>query len=393
MKLSLPLSLTLLSVSALMLQGCSTNYTKGDAARTSPVEVEYDAYYGQPDRSHRKSNNRARFSSGSGASASTSAFRANAPTRYVVKKGDTLWGISRLFLKDPSYWPEIWDKNQKVRNPHRIYPGDVLYIHQGGRTVTRGGNTGAKLLPTIRITRKGTGEPISTLAPFLSWPRVIDKDDLTSAPYIVAARDAALLLEKDTDVYIKGLSHAQRGDTYGIYHTGKELHDIDTNELLGIEISYHGQVAIINPDDITTGTIETSSREIRKGDRLIKVNPNPQALNMPITPPTNKVRGTIMSLYDADLISGQNMIAVINRGSRDGIRPGHILGVYSPPRFATDPYQKRLDKWHTKQSIEVKLPPERVGSMIVYSVNERLSYALINKSGHHIKKGYKIGNP
>ncbi|MEE9352758.1 MAG: LysM peptidoglycan-binding domain-containing protein [Thiotrichaceae bacterium] len=388
MKLSLPLlSLTLLSVSVLMLQGCSTKYAK-DTTKMSPVEVEYDAYYGQPERGRKVGSNRAKSGKGS---QSTSPFRKNAPTRYVVKKGDTLWGISRKFLKDPSYWPEIWDKNQKVRNPHRIYPGDILFIHQGNGSMVSGGSN--KLVPTIRVTRKGVGEPISTLAPFLSWPRVANKDDLTSAPYIIAARDATLLLEKDKDVYIKGLANARRGDTYGIYHTGKELRDIETDELLGTEISYHGQVAIVHPDDVTTATIEKSNREIRAGDRLIKVNPNPKALSMPITPPTSKIRGTVMSLYDADLISGQHMIAVINRGKRDGIRTGHILGIYSPPRLAKDPYEKRLDKWHSKQAIEVRLPPERVGSMIVYSVNERLSYALISKSDHHIKKGYKVGNP
>ncbi len=372
-----------------MLQGCSTKYAK-DTPHVASVEVEYDAYYGAPAKRGAASNNAARTVKGS---SSATPFRKNAPTRYVVKKGDTLWGISRLFLKDPSYWPEIWDKNQKIRNPHRIFPGDVLYIHQGNTSGRANAGVGTKLIPTIRISRKGTGEPISTLTPFLSWPRVISKDDLTSAPYIIAARDATLLLEKDKDVYIRGLAHSQRGDSYGIYHAGKELRDIETNELLGTEISYHGQVAIIHPGDVTTANIEKSNREIRAGDRVIKVNPKPLSLSMPIMPPTNKVRGTIMSLYDADIITGQHMIAVINRGQRDGIRPGHILGVYSPPRFAKDPYEKRLDKWHSKQAIEVKLPPERVGSMIVYSVNERLSYALISKSDHHIKKGYKIGNP
>ncbi|MEE9302304.1 MAG: LysM peptidoglycan-binding domain-containing protein, partial [Thiotrichaceae bacterium] len=358
----MPLTLTLLSAFTLMLPGCSTKYAN-DNAHVSPVEVKYDAYYGKPERNKGAVHTTARTAKGS---SSTTPFRKNAPTRYVVKKGDTLWRISRLFLKDPSYWPEIWDKNQKVRNPHRIFPGDILYIHHGKTSAVSKGN-GTKLIPTIRITRKGTGEPISTLAPFLAWPRVANKDDLSSAPYIVAARDATLLLEKDKTVYLKGLAHSQRGDTYGVYHVGKELRDIETNELLGTEISYHGQVAIVHPDDITTATIENSNREIRAGDRVIKVNPNPRALSMPIIPPSNKVRGTIMNLYDADIISGQHMIVVVNRGQRDGLRPGHILGVYSPPRLAKDPYQKRLDKWHSKQAIEVKLPPERVGSMIVYS--------------------------
>ena len=98
-------------------------------------------------------------------------------------------------------------------------------------------------------------------------------------------------------------------------------------------------------------------------------------------------------LYDANIISGQYMIAIVNRGTRDGIRTGHVLGIYTPPRFEKDPYDTRLGKFHSKQAIKVRLPPEHVGSMIVYKVNERFSYALINKSDLHIKKGYKIGNP
>ncbi len=390
MNFSFPASLAILSVSLFMLQGCSTPYAKPATTLSSP-DVEYDAYYGYPEKNTQKDTYYARRVSAR--DSATSPFKDNAPTRYVVKTGDTLWGISKLFLKDPYYWPEIWNQNQKVRNPHRIYPGDVLTITYGRGSTGPGASSGDKLIPTIRITRKGTGEPISTLAPFLAWPRVVTRNDLTSAPYIVAARDAKLLLETGKHVYIKGLSHAQRGDTYGIYHAGRELHDPETNELLGTEISYHGQVAIVHPDDITTAYIESNTREIRKGDRLIKVNSKPHSLSMPIHTPTNKVRGTIMGLYDADMISGQRMIAVVNRGLRDGIRPGQILGVYSPPRFADDPYEKRLGSFHSKQAVAVKLPPERVGSMIVYQVNDRLSYALINQSDHPIKNGYKIGNP
>lgn len=384
MKLTLPVSITLISVSVLMLQGCTTNYAKDDPLKVGHVDAEYDAYYGQPAKNNGINyNGKARSEKGS-------PFVKNAPTRYKVKKGDTLWGISRKFLKNPAYWPEIWDKNQKVRNPHRIYPGDILYIHHGKQTVAGGGS---KLVPTIRVTRIGTGEPISTLSPFLMWPRVIAKDDLTSAPYILAARDASLLLDDGKDVYVKGLPDSRRGDTYGIYHTDGELHDPETNELIGTQISYHGQATIVHPDTLTTANIEKSSREIRKGDRLIKVDSREQTLSMPIRIPTSKVRGTIMSLYDANIISGRYMIAVINRGKRDGIRAGHTLGIYTPPRFEKDPFGSRLDKFHSKQAIEVRLPPEHVGSMIVYNVDERYSYAFINKSDLHIKKGYKIGNP
>lgn len=388
MKLPLPISLTLFSAAVLMAQGCSTSYPKPAKTDTAD-DVEYDAYYGQPDRSSGISYKptTARVASQQGPQ-----LRGNAPQRYVVKRGDTLWGISKMFLKDPLYWPEIWDKNQKVKNPHRIYPGDVLYLYYGASAASNKAGT-TKLMPTIRVERIGTGQPISTLEPFLAWPLVVHKDDLTSAPYIVSARDAKLIMEDDKRVYIKGLAYVQRGDAYGVYHEGKELRDPDTNEIFGIEASYHGQVSLIHPDTITTATIEKASREIRPGDRVIKVDPKPKNMDMPIMTPRIKIRGAVMSIYDGSLIAGQHMIAVINRGARDGIRPGYILGVYSPPQMADDPYEKRLDRWHSKQPLEVKLPPERVGSMVVYNVSDRYSYALITQSDHKIMQGYKIGNP
>ena len=400
MPTTLPSSLVLFSISVVLLQGCTaltTPFTTKNQSSTAAVSTDYDAYYGQPVHTTYQAGNRVRsvknvrgLGPGSG---SVSPLKENAPVRYVVKKGDTLWGVSNRFLKDPSYWPEIWNNNQKVRNPHQLVPGDVLSIHYISNSPTQQQGNAEKLIPTIRITRKGTGEPISTLMPLLSWPRVVSKDDLLGAPYIVAGRDASLLLDGGKKIYVKGLAHSQRGDTYGIYQAGKELIDPESKRLIGTEISYHGQASIVRPDAITTATIEKNTREIRKGDHLIKVDPGSKPLDMPITIPTIKVRGAILSLYDAELISGQYMIATINRGHKAGIRPGYILGVYSPPKLAVDPYQSRLDNYHSKQPVGVRLPPEKVGSMIVYSVSEKFSYALISQSDHEIKNGYKIGNP
>lgn len=385
MKPSVPTSFSFISAtilcSLLALTGCSTQYATD---KTSAVDTEYDDYYGLPYR-----GNRQHF--GASSSISSNPIRQGAPTRYTVKKGDTLWDISRMFLKQPGYWPEIWDKNQSIKNPHRIYPGDVLYIHYGKGTGTSGETV--KLSPSIRVERNGRGEPISVFEPFLTWPRIVDKDDLTSAPYIVAAKDAAILIENDKTVYAKGISHSQRGDTYAIYHAIKEINDPDTQELIGTQIDYHGLLTVTQPNTITSTIVESSDREIRRGDRLIRVEDKPTDFDIEMRLPTTKVRGTIMSLYDAELIVGQRMIAIINRGSRDGIRAGHVLGVYTSPRLADDPYEKRYGKLHSVQPVAVKLPPERVGTMVVYDVNDRYSYALVTKSDNAVKVGQKIGNP
>lgn len=365
----------------LALTGCSTQYATD---KNSAVETEYDDYYGSPYRAGRQNF-------GASSSSIDNPIRQGAPTRYTVKKGDTLWDISRMFLKQPAYWPEIWDKNQSVKNPHRIYPGDVLYIYYGKTQVANSGTI--KLSPTIRVERNGRGQPISMFEQFLHWPRIVDKDDLSSAPYIVAAKDAAILIENDKTVYVKGISHSRRGDTYAIYHAIKKINDPETNELIGTQIDYHGLLTVTQPNTITSTIIEKSDREIRRGDRLIRVEDKPTELDIEIRLPTTKVRGSIMSLYDAELIVGQRMIAIINRGARDGIRAGHVLGVYTSPRLADDPYEKRYGKLHSEQPVAVRLPPERVGTMVVYDVNERYSYALVTKSDNAIKAGHKIGNP
>lgn len=385
MKPSVPPSTSILLASLLCsmfaFTGCSTPYA---ANTTTPLDTEYDDYYGSPYRGDRRHY-------GVSSSTTPNPIRQGAPTRYTVKRGDTLWDISRMFLKQPGYWPEIWDKNQSIKNPHRIYPGDVLYIHYGKTTGSAAG--AIKLSPSIRVERNGRGEPIALFEPFMTWPRIVDKEDLTSAPYIVAAKDAAILIENDQTVYAKGLSHSQRGDTYAIYHAIKEINDPDTNELLGTQIDYHGLLTVTQPNTITSTIVEDSQREIRRGDRLIRVQNKPTDFSIEMRLPTTKVRGTIMSLYDAELISGQRMVAIINRGARDGIRTGHVLGVYTSPRLANDPYEKRYDNFHSVQAVSVKLPPERVATMVVYDVNERYSYALITKAHNAVKVGHKIGNP
>jgi len=375
------LAVTLFSL-LLLLQGCSTHYA---SAPVSPAEQAFDSYYGSPAKGTADNNDYALSIDGR----SGGLLREDAPKRYVVKKGDTLWGISQKFLKTATYWPEIWDKNQKVKNPHRIFPGDILYLYYRKGS----GATNDQLVPTIRVDRRGSGLPISTLEPFLMWPLVVDKDTLSQAPYIIASRDNKLLIESNSSVYIKGLANSSRGDVYGVYQTGEELRDPETNELFGTEIKYHGKVSIMRPDSITTAFTEQTKREIKPADRLIKISEHRTALTAPMKAPTIKVRGVVMGLYDATILSGQRMIALVNRGKRDGLREGHIIGIYSKPKVVDDPYETSTSKLNVVSAVPVTLPPERVGTMILYSVTDKLSYGLITESYSAVKKGYKIGNP
>jgi len=393
------LTVSVLSLTA--LAGCSSMGGLSSQSKANSVSANsankadpYDAYYGSPATRVYE----ARYAPKIERRVIKPIFKTTAPKRYVVKKGDTLWGISNMFLNNPSYWPEIWDENQKLKNPHLIYPGDVLYIYQGGRRriKMRDGSVVEKLVPQMRIERTGKGEPISSLAPFLVWPRVLPADIIKETPYIVDGRDAHMLIEKGQRVYIKNLNSSYKQNRYAVFRQGKALYDPErANHLLGYEVVYNGYVDIVRRDEIAVADVLESKREIRPGDRLFAMQNEEQSLNAIIRKPTHKVRGSIISLFDASMISGQTMVITINKGARNGIKPGYTLGVYAPGRMVDDPYEKHARKYSfsPETAVKVGLPPERVATAIVYKVENELSYALVSKSTHAVKNGYKIGNP
>jgi len=401
--------MTLVSVSVLsltVLSGCSNlngglnSATQAFSQKAPQPKINradpYDSYYG----SVKKQDQGAAYSPKISRTVTKAVFKTTAPKRYVVNKGDTLWGISHKFLNNPAYWPEIWDVNQKVQNPHLIYPGDVLYIYEGGkrRIKQSDGSVVEKLVPQLRIERRGGGEPISTLAPFLVWPRVLDEHTIKNAPYIVNAREANLLIEKDQTVYVRNLADRHAGGRYAIFHTGKMLKDTESGQEFGNEVVYTGFLEVEQPAlnaEVATATVSESIREIRPGDRLLYIEDETHSLKAPIQAPNRKIRGTIISLFDAELLSGQTQVVAINKGARDGIKPGYTLGVFSPGKTVNDPYQKTKQKffWDPVTATEVKLPPGRAATAIVYKVLDGISYALINESTHEVKTGFKVGNP
>lgn len=390
------LSLSVLSGCSNLNDGFQTSSQKSAASAVSNGADPYDSYYGMP-----KAASNSQYSPKTIRTdrVNNSAFKANAPKRYVVKKGDTLWGISNKFLNNPAYWPEVWDKNQKVQNPHRIYPGDVLFIYHEMRNVRMGdGSIVEKLVPQMRVQRTGGGEPISTISPFLVWPRVLDDDTINNAPYIVDARDANILIERDQTVYVKNLADRHSGGEYAIFNVGKVIYDPETNRDFGREVVYTGFLNVSQPAlnaDVATATVVESKREIKRGDRLLYIEDHTHNLNTPITLPNRKIRGSIISLFDAEMITGQTQVITINKGARDGIKLGYTLGVYSPGKMVDDPLQRIAPKHalDVSRAVQVGIPPARVATAIVYKVLNDISYAVITKSENEVKNGYKIGNP
>lgn len=382
---------SLIVATSLALNGC-VKVVERDLPKN-----HYDNYYGSP-------TDKTRFTQGSHLHTDINKrllMQENAPFRYVVKKGDTLWSIAKKFITKPWYWPEIWDKNQKIKNPHLIYPGDVLTLHY-----VKGKDN--KLTPVIRVDRGIVGKPVSSIMQFLAWPRILDAATIKHSPYILASRDDHNLIHDGETVYVKQLRDQRIGGRYAVYHENKEVIDPETGQSLGYEVIYKGKARVERSGKLATAKVLSSMQEIRAGDRLLSPEDNSRYLNAIIRAPKHKVRGTILGLYDAEAISGKYMIAAVNRGHRHKLEVGHVVGIYADGKVVEDVHETaRLEKHrHNNQfsykstkeppavfDTQVELPPEIVGNMVIYKVTPNVSYGLIIESDRAIRLHDKIGNP
>ena len=303
------------------------------------------------------------------------------PDRYTVQRGDTLWDIASLFLTDPWYWPEIWQINPQVANPHLIFPGDILSLaHLNGRpviNVERG--TAARLSPQIRV--ESLEEAIPTLPfeavrAFLSRPAVLQRDQIDDLPYILTTRDGHLATAAGDSVYVRG-TDGDRGAVYNVVHVGDPLVDPDDNALLGYEGIYVGQGRISRTGDPSTLFLTETAREALYGDRLLpEESLRPQ--NYYPRAPGENVNGQIISVIDGVSRIGQYQIVVINRGMRDGLEPGHVLRVWQAGAKVKDRFAPGIGG-------KVQLPDEPAGTMMVFRIFDRMSYGLVMEATSEIR--------
>jgi hypothetical protein len=333
-----------------------------------------------------------------GQQASPPALNPRHPDSYTVQRGDTLWDIAGMFLRDPWYWPEIWQVNPQIENPHLIYPGDVLslaYLGDGRPVINvargpfAGGGGGVERL-SPRIREQPLEEAISTipydaLAAFLARPSVLDKDQRRSAPYIVAQREG-LLGSAGRDVYARG-TDAPVGTVFNVVSVGEELRDPDTKDVLGYQGTYVGQGRVNRSGDPSTVRLLDSTREAIVGDLLLEEE-DLQPFNYLPHPPSQDVEGRIMSVVDGVSLIGQYQVVVINRGANNGLEPGSVLRVYKTGRTVRDDVPGH-GVFHQK----VRLPDEPAGTMMVFRTFDRISYALVMEATDAIAVLDTVRNP
>jgi hypothetical protein len=322
---------------------------------------------------------------------------ATAPKSYVVKRGDTLWGLANLFLRDPYLWPEIWYVNPQVQNPHRIYPGDTLRLAYGADgtaqiQLTRG--SAARLEPLLRSSPLDgpiATIPYSAIAAFLSKPGVISKDEVKTAPYVLALRNEHVIAGAGFDLYVKKLTAAV-GERYNIMHVDAPLKDPTSGDVLGYMAIYTGTGQVTRAGNPATMTLTESARETLRGDVLLADTANTTPDLVPHAP-ARPVNGQVMAVVNGVLLIGQYQVVAINRGSRAGIEPGHVLQVSEAVKTERDRCAHIEDYGTCLRFSKDSLPIETAGTLLVFKTYDRMSYALVVSEVSPIHVTDRVSNP
>ena len=334
----------------------------------------------------------------SGASfADTFVLNPSAPERYTVVKGDTLWGISAAYLRDPWLWPEIWQINPEIENPHLIYPGDIIALtyDKDGRprlSIQSRARPTVKMSPKVRETRIDNAiSPIPTdaIQQFLTRASIVSKEEYDQAPYIVAFQEDRITASTDNKAYVRDLkdSDAKR---YTIVRLGEPYRNpgAKRNDILGYEAIEVANARLIKTGDPSTFIITDLNREVLLGDRLFPAKDINEQLSYMPHAPKNDIAGLIISVLDGVSRIGQYHVVVINVGENESLEPGHVLEVYQSGRTVRDTFSNK--KGHARV---VTLPDERAGIIMVFRTFSKVSYALVMSATQDMRLYDKVKTP
>ena len=394
-----------------ILAGCSLLHGSGQAAPAASQDTAPPASQAQPVGESQTATQAAVAAADTqpqAAEAPVPQVNPNAPLTYTVKRGDTLWGIASMYLRDPWDWPEVWYINPNIRNPHLIYPGDKLALayDSNGRPQVRLVEASAlRLEPRLRsspIAAAIPTIPYSAIASFLSRPTVLTKSEANEAPHIVAFRDDHQIAGSGVIAYISGLG-ADPHSRYSVMHVSDKLRDPDTGRLLGYLGIYTATALITEPPTrpaVRAELIDTA-RETLRGDKLISTDVEPPLDLVPHAPST-QVNGKIAWIVGDTGISdlaGQYDIVVINRGADAGLEPGNVLEVDKVGGVVRDINAGDGSALSLKGDLgqvfapRVRLPDERAGTMLIFRTYPQVSFGLIVGASNTLQVGDVVHNP
>lgn len=349
--------------------------------------------------------------------------RASHPDTYTVRRGDTLWDISAKFLSKPWLWPEIWQANPQVQNPHLIYPGDVLnlsFINGPTLKLAPGVHSSDDAVPAI---------PLSELGMFLKDMRVMKSEDVSSAPYVVGMEEARLRGTPGQNLYVRNLQ-AEPGQRWAIVrptHVFRGFEQDDKNDAeneivghtldadasmvrspwsedfrndghygrgddLGVEVSVIGTAETLRTGDVSTLLLLDSTMEIRKGDRVMPVDDHPyDPYFYPHAPKSVSPHARVIAFADALDAAGKRQVVALSIGKQDGVENGQTYAVWQPGETIADDVAG--NSWRRGTSPHVKLPEEFVGHVMVFRTFDRVSYGLIMDSLRPVHRGDTLRMP
>lgn len=324
--------------------------------------------------------------------------RRDYPESYIVKPGDTLWDISALFLSKPWLWPEIWQVNPQVGNPHLIYPGDVLsLVYIDGKPVLMSRKGDVKLSPTLRTSDLGSSIPaipVEAISGFLSRSRVLDNETIKSSPYIVAGEGKKLITGVGDIVFGRGEFESLDTRFYGIYRPGQTFRDPETREKLGIQAVEIGSARVIDyydnekqrkkdPRKLAKVQLTATNQEVRLGDRLMSYEDETVLSTFYPKAPSTEITGSLIAVEGGITSIGRFDVVVVNRGKREGLETGDVLSIFKLGRTLKDDFGRG----------KVKLPKKKAGLLIVFKVFDKVAYGLVLDADEPLALMDEVGNP
>lgn len=319
------------------------------------------------------------------------ALKPDHPDTYVVKKGDTLWDISNIFLQSPWLWPRIWHINPQVKDPNLIYPGDVLnlvYIDGKPQLVLSRGASGGdvKLEPEVRsipMARAIPAIPLEAINAFLNHGRIVAPGVLEGAPYVLIGKEGHIVAGAGDEIYGRG-KFDPNNTSYGVFRKGETFVDPDTQEVLGVQALDIGLGKLLSTEkDVATLTLNRSTQEIRRSDRLLPEEERVINANFFPSAPERDIKGKLLTVEGGVTQIGAMNVVIINKGAREGIVEGNLLAIYRIGEIVTDPVNNDT----------VKTPDFRAGLLMVFRVFDKVSYGLVLRAERPLKVGDLVRNP
>jgi len=322
--------------------------------------------------------------------------KPDAPERYVVVPGDTLWSIAQRYTDSPWRWNELWNLNKDdIKNPHRIYPGNVIVLDRSRGQLAISSET-IKLTPRVRAESTALTAvpsiPAGIIEPFLARPLVVEPDGLEKAPTVVAAEESRVIMEAGNRAFVRGMGNSKE-QVWFVYRRGQALVDPESNATLGYEAIYLGTAKVVRSGEPAVIEFMSVKQEVGVGDKLVPAG-KPEVPTYAPRAPGSPIKGRIIALYPERTRlgeAGRGAIITINRGKSQGVEVGHVVALYRPGAQVTESVRPRILR--TPEEAKLTLPDERYGLAFVFRIFDRVSYALVMNVSKPVNTGDVVQNP